>query len=406
MTMRALALCLGLTALGCAGTRAGADPTFALFEGGDDLAHGGRGALRVQWQRELHASRRGNYQPVESAVAAIDERHRRVYVGAASGKLEALGFDGRELYRFELHEAIASEPALDVDADELYVGTERGELYAFTASSGKLRWKVEASGALRQRPLLFHDALYVVSEEDVVESRSRADGSVLWSYKRERSDGFLVAGHAGLTLSEGRVLTAFNDGAVVALDALDGRPRWERETALDVPDTDPGRPRYIDADATPVLVGRHVYAASFAGGLYCLDERNGSVVWRAPEWTGITGLAANEDGSLILISADRGVARFDPTTRAASWVKPVERGAYGTPELRAGLLLVGDSKGSLLALDALSGDELGRIDTGHGFVARAALGEQRAYAVSNGGTLLAMRVAGHPAGEDTAAALP
>lgn len=394
--MRGLSLCLCLALSGCGASRPSA-ASYEVFAGGRDLVESGRGALRVVWRKELTPSRRGNYRPVESGSAALDDRHGRVYVGAASGQLHALSTDGQPLYRYELHESIESELALDVEADELYVGTERGELYAFTASTGKLRWKVEAGGALRQRPVLYRDAVYIVSEEDVVEGRARADGAVLWSYKRERSEGFLVAGHAGLNLAEdGRLLAAFNDGAIVALDALDGRARWVRETSGDVPDTEPGRPRYLDADATPLQIGEHVYAASFGAGLYCLDARNGSVVWRAAEWTGITGLGATDDGALILVSADRGIARFDPVARAARWVKSLERGSFGTPELRAGLLLVGDSRGSLVALDAGTGDELGRIDAGHGFVARPVLGDERGFALTNGGTLLAMRIAGGP----------
>jgi outer membrane protein assembly factor BamB len=135
-----------------------------------------------------------------------------------------------------------------------------------------------------------------------------------------------------------------------------------------------------------------VYAASFGGGLYCLDQRNGSVVWRDSEWTGITGLTATDDGALVLVSADRGVARFDPNSRRSVWVKATERGSFGVPELRDGLLLLGDSKGSLVALDAASGDELGRLESGHGFVARATVSHGRGFIVTNSGTLLAMRV--------------
>jgi outer membrane protein assembly factor BamB len=367
--------------------------SYEMYAGGRDLDRSGRGALRVLWRRELTPSERGNYRPVEGATAAIDEQHGRVYVGAASGQLHALSLSGQPLYRFELQEPIESEPALDSAADELYVGTERGDLYAFSAGVGKIRWRVEVGGAIREKPVLYRDALYVLTEDDVVESRARSDGSLLWSYKRERSEGFLVAGHAALRLTDdGRLLTAFNDGTVVSLDALDGRAQWERETALDVPETDPGRPRYVDTDATPVLIGEHVYAASFGAGLYCLDQRNGSVVWRVPEWTGITGLAAGPDGSLVLVSAERGVARFDLATRRAQWVKTVERGSFAAPVVADRLLLLADSKGSLVALDAMSGDELGRIDAGHGFVATPAVAQGRGFIVTNGGTLLAMKL--------------
>ena len=404
--MSALRSALGLTLALVCGCGGGArrDASYALFAGGGDLDKAGRGALRVAWRKELTPSRRGNYRPFENAVPAIDNTHERIYVGAASGSLHALSFDGQPLYRFELHESIESEPGLDPEADELYVGTERGEFYAFAPSTGKLRWKVDTGGVIRRRPALFRDAVYFITEDDVVEGRARADGALLWSYKRDRTEGFLVTGHASLRLTEdGRLLTAFNDGTVVMLDALDGRPKWERQTSTDVPETDPGRPRYVDTDATPVLLGDHVYAASFGAGLYCLDQRNGSVVWRAPEWTGISGMAATDDGALIVVSADRGVARFDVAARRAHWIKTLERGSFSTPELHKGLVLLGDSRGSLVALDAGDGTELGRIDAGHGFLARAAVTDGRGFVLTNGGTLLAMRIAGHPADAPTAA---
>jgi len=353
----------------------------------------GKGALRIQWTRELTPAKRGAYRPVENAIAAIDAEHGRVYVGAASGELHAFTMEGQALYRFELHEPIECEPALDPRKDELYTGTERGELYALKPSSGLIRWKVETTGAIRRKPLLSGDAVYVITEEDVVEAFSRADGSVLWRYERERDEGFLVAGHAGLTLLEGgRIVTAFNDGHVVALDALDGRVKWDRDTSSDVPETDPGRPRYTDTDATPVLVGDKLFAASFGAGLYALDPNNGSVIFRDADWTGVTGLAAADDGEgLIVVSADLGVAYYAPSTKSARWVKPAQRGSLGVPIVARGVVVLGESKGSLVALEQATGEELSRVDAGHGFVAAASIDAGRAYVVTNGGTLLAMR---------------
>jgi outer membrane protein assembly factor BamB len=366
--------------------------------GGERSLPSGGGALRVMWYRELTptlaSATQPAYRPVENAVAAVDPEHARIYVGAVSGRLHALNFDGTALYRFELDEPIECEPALDVEKDELFIGNERGELYAFTPSTGKLRYKVQTTGAIRRRPLLVNDAVYVLTEEDVLEAFARKDGSVLWRYSRERAEGFLVSGHAGLVLlDDAYVLTAFNDGTVAALDALDGKVKWERPTSIDVPDAEPGRPRYTDVDTTPAIVGNVVYAASFGAGLYALDARNGSVLFREQDWTGITSLAATDDGGLILISADKGIARFEPSTRTASWVRVLERGSFGVPEMVDGLVVIGDSRGSLVAIDATTGDERGRIDTGHGFVARANISNGRGFVVTNGGTLLALRVA-------------
>lgn len=379
-----------LSSFGCAQLGHG---DYAWIGGGSARIPEGKGALQVRWRKELTASERGRYRPVEGSVAAIDEKHGRLYVGAASGRFYAFGFDGTPLYYFELHEPIEGEPALDADKDELFVTNERSELYAFKPSTGKLRWKINTSATVRRKPILYKDALYVISEDDGVDALSRADGSMLWSYHREHSEGFLVAGHAGLQLSDDGVLyAAFNDGMVVALDALDGKPKWERDTSQDVPEAEPGRPRYVDADATPVRIGDHLYAASFGSGLYCLDVHNGSVIWREADWTGITGLAEGLDSSLVVVSADRGVARFEPSTRSAAWIKSLERGSFGTPQVANDLVLIGDSRGSLVALYLETGEEVGRIDAGHGFVARTAVQHRHGFVVTNGGTLLALHV--------------
>ncbi len=389
---------LGVGAAVCLAALAGCGAGATVGKGdyawlGDRRAPDGRGALRVSWSRELTPARRGAYRPVENAVAAVDAERGRIYVGSESGRLFALGFDGRSLYRFELHEPIESEPALDPVKQELYFGNERGELYAMDAAVGKILWRREGDAAIRQRPVLLPDAVLVITEEDAIEAFSRADGRLLWRYAREPLEGFLVAGHSGLTLTDdNRVLAGFNDGLVVALDALDGSVKWERNTSLEVPEAEPGRPRYIDVDTTPALIDGQVFVASFGGGLYALDLNNGSVIWREPDWTGITSLATTPDGALILVSADRGVVRFDINARAASWVKALERGSFGVPELFEGMVVVGDSRGSLVALDAQTGDELGRLESGHGFAARAKLLEGRGYIVTNGGVLHSMHV--------------
>lgn len=381
-------LLLGSLALGCSQVGKG---DYGWI-GGSSRVREGKGALRVRWSKELTPARRGNYRPVENAIAAIDEVHQRLYVGAESGRLHALGFDGKPLYYFELHEPIECEPALDADKDELFVGNERAELYALKPSTGEIRWKTSTAAAVRRKPALYEDAVYVITEDDTVEALSRADGSRLWSYKRERSEGFLVAGHAGLLLTDGVIYAAFNDGMVAALDALDGRPKWERDTSQDVPEAEPGRPRYVDADTTPVRVGEQLFAASFAGGLYALDVHNGSVLWREADFTGITSLDATADGALILVSADRGVVRFDPASRSEVWVKSLERGSFGVPQLAGSLVLVGDSRGSLVALSVASGEEVGRVEAGHGFVARASVHRRRGFIVTNGGVLLALHL--------------
>ena len=86
-----------------------------------------------------------------------------------------------------------------------------------------MRWRSSAGGPVRSAPVLSRDAVYVVTESDGVVAFSRASGEQLWDHRREPTDGFHIAGHAGLVLTGDKLLTAFSDGVVSAFDARDGR---------------------------------------------------------------------------------------------------------------------------------------------------------------------------------------
>ena len=60
--------------------------------------------------------------------------------------------------------------------------------------------------------MLSSDALYVVTDDDTVVAFSRSDGSVLWRYRREPHEGFVIAGHAGLTSAGGKLSRASATG--------------------------------------------------------------------------------------------------------------------------------------------------------------------------------------------------
>src|SRR5690606_15536428 len=178
---------------------------------------------------------------------------------------------GTRIYSYDARSAIRAQPALDPAADELYVATEDGLLHMLHASNGDLRWRTEIGGSVSQPPVLTDDAVYVITDNDVVSAISRETGEPLWRYRRDAPDGFFVSHHAGLTLTNGRLLTAFTAGVVVALDSTDGSVLWERDTSVELEPAAEGAPRFADVDTTPLVIGDIVYVASFAGGLYALE---------------------------------------------------------------------------------------------------------------------------------------
>lgn len=365
---------------GCAGAGSRAD--YSWFDGTRGRP---AGSLAVSYSLDLMPEG-GSYVPVERATPGLDPVGGRFYVGTTRGLLLAFNTDGRERYRVDAGAAIEAQPVIDPRTGEVYAATVRGTLLALHGENGEQHWKAEAGAAVSQPVLLTKDAVYVVTDEDAVLAFARKDGSVLWRYRREAREGFLIAGHAGLTLADNRVLAGFDDGAVVALDAGDGRVLWETDTSLDLEDIDPAR-RFTDVDTTPAVVDDMVYVASFSGGLYGLELATGTVRSHEGQLKGITGITATRD-ALLLSSAELGVLCLDLPMLTPRWQRKIH-GAPGRTEVQGDRVYVAESLGAFLALSLADGRELGRIQTAHGITGQAALSGRRGFVLSNAATLYA-----------------
>jgi outer membrane protein assembly factor BamB len=344
--------------------------------------------LSVRWSLQMTPEFSGVYLPVENAAPALDLEKERIFTGSSTGTLWALSKDARKLYKYSVNSPIEASPAIDSETDQLYLGTLGAELHALRASNGSVRWRVNVPGPIRQTPLLLKDAVYVGTENDTVTAFARSNGEVLWRYRRDETSGLSVAGHAGIAYIDNKLITAFTDGLVVALDPGDGHVLWEHDTSLDVEDKGAEQLRLIDVDTTPVLINGLVYVASFSGGLYALSPSSGNEMWRDADLTGVTATAGS-DRFLVLSSAEKGVLCVDVETHQLLWQYEIKRGAAGQPTIADQKVFVGESEGSFLALSLQTGQEIARIEFGFGFSATASVKHGRGFVMSNGGTLLA-----------------
>ena len=343
-------------------------------------------ALRVRWTRDLAPPFSGKYIPVERAAAGLDPQGARVYIGSNQGVLWGLRQDGAPLFEHHADAAIEAAPAVDGARDEVYVATIRGQVQALEADTGHLRWRAEVGGPVSEAPLLTDDAVYVVTDEDGIVAFARTDGSVLWRYRRERHEGLAIAGHAGLTRTPRGIVTGFEDGSVVMLDAGDGHVLWEFDTSEEFGESES---KFIDVDTTPEFIDDVLYVASFTSGAYGLDVQGGGVLWHEPKITGVTHIAVTDD-LLLLASAQRGVVCLERSGYAPRWVQSPERGAPGAIHIEHGVAYVAETLGALRAFALTSGRELGRLETGHGITSPPSLEGGQGYVLSNAGRLFAL----------------
>ena len=382
---------LAVTGCGAAGTQATNADNFGWVGEGDAYAKPGEGGFNVRWSKQLTDRSEARYLPLELSSAEFDAKRQRVYIGTTEGNLFAFAMNGRRLFFYDAGAQIESKPAVDARTGEVYVPSVDGRVHAITVT-GELKWKTKLIGAIRTQPVLSHDTVYIVAENDTVTALARDDGRILWTYDKEPVEEITISGHAGLLLEDGRLYAGFTDGAVAAINPADGRLFWEVETSVDV-ELRPGNvPQFLDVDTTPVLLRGTLYIASFTAGLYALDADSGTVEWRDAEFQGVTGIAA-AGRMLVISSARRGVSLLDLRTRKVQWEKAPERGAPTAPIVtNTGTVIYGETQGSLLALSLSDGREIARAEGGSGFSATPSVKGSFGGAISNGGRFLYLRI--------------
>jgi outer membrane protein assembly factor BamB len=362
---------------------------FSWYDGTNTRDSGSAFAMR--WIRDLQPG--GPYVPVELAAPIGAPQLDRVYIGSTTGELYALDGFGKPAFKHKAKAAIEAPVTLDVARGELYATSVDGTVEALDASTGASRWQISIEEAISQRGLLSPDALYLVTDLDTVVAINRADGALLWRYRRvERPEGFAIVGHAALGLADRRIVAAFGDGVVAALDPGDGRVIWELDTSLDVPELDETQ-RYLDVDTTPAIVDGVAYVASFTGGLYGIDVKTGTVRQHESHLKSIAGVAT--DGSVLIVSsAEQGVLCLELPSLTPLWRWNVRQGAPGVPAIAAGQVFIPESQDGLIALDIASGRERGRLHTAHGITTPASLVDGQGFVLSNAGRLYAFTYSG------------
>jgi outer membrane protein assembly factor BamB len=229
-----------------------------------------------------------------------------------------------------------------------------------------------------------------------------------------------IAGHAGAAFAHGTVFFAYSDGHVGAYDARDGSERWAPVDLSAEAEQSQGAEavRYLDVDTTPVpddlgALGRVIFVASYAGGIYALDQERGVSVWKNERATGVTDLVLWREREhmarpgtplyvaggppvparevLLASSGGTGLWAIEPATGRMIWRDPVPEGGVTAPVAIAGALLVGTTRYGAFLLSPLDGRAIDGVDLGSGFSQAPGAFGNRGYLLSNAGTLLGVQ---------------
>jgi outer membrane protein assembly factor BamB len=384
--------------------------------------HRPSGAMHVIFTRTLTVDSRAAGEPYERGRPEIDASHGRMFIGTSDHGLYALRTsNGSTIWRFETLGAVQSEPLYDPDLDVVYFGSNDGALYAVHASDGRLAWRFASGGEVSRRPVVAGESLYFANAADNLFAIDRRSGKGAWHVHRTPALGLEISGSGGPAVDGGVVFFPFSDGHVGAYDARDGTEKWTPvDLSAEAEQTQGGAAlRYLDVDTTPVPCdlgsqGRVVFVASYAGGVYALDEDRGAPVWKDEKAIGVTDLTLWRERAhrpnpespdfapggppvprretLLASSGASGLWALDPATGRTLWRVPIPEGGVTASSSIAGALFVGTTNYGAFLLSPRDGRPLDGLDLGSGFSQAPASYGNRGYMLSNGGTLVAVQV--------------
>lgn len=345
----------------------------------------GEDRLSFKWKFQT-SDRLTEVAPQEFAAPAVWAD--TLYVGSAKGWFFALrAANGQVRWRKQVGSVVCAPL---IDRGMLYVGTNDGYLVALDAQTGEEKWRYQSRGPIEQTPASTGDLIIFANEADQVVAVNAIDGKFKWQYKSETPEEYTLRGHAGVTVDGELAFTGFSNGTLVALRRDNGSVAWSTSLKAEAD-------RFMDVDATPIVIDDVLYASSSSGGVYAIDKATGFVRWRLPFYdasmpsaTGNVGGIAS-DGKVLYVSvADLGTYAIDLGGNIIWRVGARGGGEPATPVVFADMLVYTLASSGLFVADRKTGETLEFFDPGDGISAQPTItGDGRLYVMSNRGILYA-----------------
>ncbi len=283
----------------------------------------------------------------------------RVYAASHKGEVIALDLaTGRVLWHTKTGAPLSG--GTSSTAELVVAGASDGQLFAFDPANGHNRWKVRLNGEVLAPAAISTRLVAVRTVDGKLHALSPEDGHELWSTEQQ-VPRLSLRGTASPVITGDLVLSGFDNGKVVALNAADGTVQWE--ATVTPPHGRTELERLDDIDSPVRVSGHDVYAVGFQGKVAMLALDTGQVWWSHDD-SSYRGLTLDED-TLYLADSDGIVAALKARTGAEVWRQNVLLHRGLSPiAVMDDTVVVGDFQGYLHWLDKASGALAARISTG------------------------------------------
>lgn len=191
----------------------------------------------------------------------------------------------------------------------VYVGDWSGSVLALDTATGRTRWASRTGGQVKSSAALAHGRLVIGSYDGRVYAFAARTGRLLWRASAQSRLGGRGRFYATPALAYGRVFIGSTDGKMYAFGLASGRLLWARSTG-----------GYLYSSAAVwhglVLVG------SYDNYFYALDAATGDVRWRFRANGPISGSATVLDGLVYFSTFRQRTYALDVRTGRLVWSFP------------------------------------------------------------------------------------
>ncbi|MBF9033651.1 PQQ-binding-like beta-propeller repeat protein [Rhodobacterales bacterium HKCCE2091] len=326
----------------------------------------------------------------------------RIFTLDSAGLLTATAESGARIWQADLTAGFdrgggISGGGLALSGGTVYATTAYGELIAVSAESGAVSWRQRLDAGLAT-PTVADGLVFVVGRDGAAWAIDAQNGRIRWELPALPAPAALTGG-AAPAINGGSVILPFASGELVAATRNDGARTWT--TAVQGERRGVAYSAINDITGDPVAVGGTVFAGNQSGYVVALDAATGTRRWTAQDGAYSPLLVAGD--SVFFVSDRNELIRVESATGTRIWGTELplfeserirRRDAVFThygPILGGGRLIVASGDGAVRLFDPESGAEIGQLAIRGGAAANPIVVNGTLYVVSADGRLHAYR---------------
>ncbi|VAW92880.1 Outer membrane beta-barrel assembly protein BamB [hydrothermal vent metagenome] len=248
--------------------------------------------------------------------------------------------------------------------NKIVFGTSQGDLIMAQIDSGEIVWRKKFNSEILSKAAISDGYLVINTVDGYLYGLDVNTGNQRWFYNRT-VPVLTLRGSSSPIITNGIVLSGFDNGKLIALTLNTGRVIWDTTIALPSGSTE--IERIIDVNIIPIVKDDLVYIATYQGRLAAIELTSGKIVWSRE--LSIFNDIKVDAFRVYVTAADSRIWALDRKNGATLWKQDalVRRNVTG-PVLFHDQLIVGDFNGYLHWMSRKDGKLLSRVQIGEAVV--------------------------------------